>query len=425
MRATLARLSKSRWCLALVIILAFTLVPLANELTDDDERVLPSTTPAVPTVMPLPLITGDERQNRGRVVRWERYDPPFDGDEPVLGEAWRAVYTSVSGLDGRSREVSGAFFVPRAAPPENGWPVVSLAHGTTGIGRDCGPSQERDLLGYLPIVETFLAHNFAVALSDFEGLGDTGVHPYLEPRTAAFNTVDAVRALRDISPDVSTQWVAVGYSQGGQAAWAANELNSFYGEGLQLLGTIAIAPAANVTGVVDLIWSRSLTDEQGALLPLLTTGLLRYSPDLDEQVFRPAVANPEWLSCRASGSRSANSESISEHVVAGTELLATQSYDSAALREELRDALRRVALPQQPLSGPMLVVTGGRDSLILPHWVEFAVSQSCELGGRVDYLEVPGADHRNILWASGQVVTHWIAARFAGLPASSNCPEGG
>ena len=51
--------------------------------------------------------------------------------DSVLGEAWRAVYTSVSGVDGGIREVSGAFFVPRGTPPENGWPVISLAHGTT------------------------------------------------------------------------------------------------------------------------------------------------------------------------------------------------------------------------------------------------------------------------------------------------------
>ena len=66
-------------------------------------------------------------------------DPPLEDRDSVLGEAWRAVYTSVSGVDGGLREVSGAFFVPSGTPPQNGWPVISLAHGTTGIGHDCGP----------------------------------------------------------------------------------------------------------------------------------------------------------------------------------------------------------------------------------------------------------------------------------------------
>ena len=101
------------------------------------------------------------------------------------------------------REVSGAFFVPRGTPPENGWPVISLAHGTTGIGHDCGPSRQPDLMGYAPMIQSFLADKYAVALTDYEGLGESGSHPYLEPRTAAFNTIDAVRAMRDISPTVS------------------------------------------------------------------------------------------------------------------------------------------------------------------------------------------------------------------------------
>ena len=56
----------------------------------------------------------------------------------------------------------------------------------------------------------------------------------------------------------------LGYSQGGQAVWAANELNSYYGTDLQLQGSVALAPAANVTGAADLAWSGSLTEDQRA-----------------------------------------------------------------------------------------------------------------------------------------------------------------
>jgi hypothetical protein len=83
-------------------------------------------------MLPLPHVAGDVWESRGHVVHQEPYnDPPLDDRDSVLGEAWRAVYTSVSGVDGGIREVSGAFFVPRGTPPENGWPVISLAHGTT------------------------------------------------------------------------------------------------------------------------------------------------------------------------------------------------------------------------------------------------------------------------------------------------------
>ncbi len=127
--------------------------------------------------------------------------------------------------------------------PSSRWPMAPPASA-----HDCGPSRQPDLMGYAPLIQSFLADKYAVALTDYEGLGESGSHPYLEPRTEAFNTVDAVRAMRAISATVSARWMAVGYSQGGQAAWAANELNSYYGNDLQLQGSVALAPAANLTG---------------------------------------------------------------------------------------------------------------------------------------------------------------------------------
>jgi len=82
---------------------------------------------------------------------------------------------------------------------------------------------------------------YAIALTDYQGL-----HPYLEPRTAAFNVIDAVRALRSIFPDASWKWLAYGGSQGGQAAWAADKQNAFYGEQLLIVGAVALAAAANM-----------------------------------------------------------------------------------------------------------------------------------------------------------------------------------
>ena len=79
--------------------------------------------------------------------------------------------------------------------------------------------------------------------------------------------------------------MAVGFSQGGQAVWAANELNSYYGNDLQLQGSVALAPAVNLTGVADLVWSGSLTEDQRARFPLGIVGFARYNPDLDEDSF--------------------------------------------------------------------------------------------------------------------------------------------
>ncbi|WNG86723.1 hypothetical protein C6A87_023415 [Mycobacterium sp. ITM-2016-00317] len=72
----------------------------------------PSAPIATPIVVPLPDVPADVWQSRGLIVRKESYDPPLADPESVLGGAWRAVYRSVSGVDGGEREVTGAFFLP-------------------------------------------------------------------------------------------------------------------------------------------------------------------------------------------------------------------------------------------------------------------------------------------------------------------------
>jgi len=410
--------------------LAFAGVLLATllVLTDCTPR-LPSGPVSPPVAWtPLPALPADVLEARGRVVQQQAYELPLAGRDSPVGQAWQAVYKSVSGVDGGSREVSGVFFIPTGVAPDGGWPAVSLAHGTTGIGHDCGPSRQPDLQGYGWLINLLLRQKYAVALTDYEGLGQTGLHPYLEPRTAAYNVTDAVRALRQLSSDVSDRWVAVGYSQGGQAAWAVNELNDDYGTGLQLLGSVALAPAANVTGVADLVWSRSMTDVQRAIFPLFVIGLARHSPDLDVDAFlhgRSEYHEQQLGHCEPRGDR----REIPTAAPLPWRSTVDRTRESNDLRPyspndiaDLRNALQRVALPQRHLNQPLLVVTGTADGLVLADWVRAAVSASCALGGQIYYVEIPGADHNEVLSASVPVVADWMSGRFADLVAPSNCP---
>jgi hypothetical protein len=42
---------------------------------------------------------------------------------------------------GAKTAVSGSVSVPRGKPPKHGWPVISWAHGTTGVADACAPSR--------------------------------------------------------------------------------------------------------------------------------------------------------------------------------------------------------------------------------------------------------------------------------------------
>jgi hypothetical protein len=126
------RFAKLSWRPALAVLL-FLLLPLSASTTWGPR--LPSAPAAAPIVVPLPDVAADVWASRGHVVHQEPYDPPLD-DASVLGKAWRGVYTSVSGVDGGRRQVSGAFSYPpdphrRMVGQSFRWPMAPPASDTT------------------------------------------------------------------------------------------------------------------------------------------------------------------------------------------------------------------------------------------------------------------------------------------------------
>src|SRR4051794_17284507 len=44
-------------------------------------------------------------------------------------------------LNGSAVAESGSIALPKGKPPKGGWPVISWAHGTTGIADQCAPTR--------------------------------------------------------------------------------------------------------------------------------------------------------------------------------------------------------------------------------------------------------------------------------------------
>ena len=379
-----------------------------------EESAEPVTPVPDPIVLPMPEIAPAVWDARGRIVSEE---PLTDVDPQLLdkmGEGRRAVYRSASGISGAGTEVSGTFFVPKGTPPPGGWPVISLAHGTTGLVTECAPSETTDLRGFGASVAALLAGGLAVAFTDYEGLGLPGTHPFLEPRTAAFNVIDAVRALRALYPDVSARWLAMGHSQGGQAAWSADEVNSFYGGGLNLVGAFALAPAANLAPMPELADRGRLTNGQLALMPMVVVGAQRSFPagSIDQLRHGETLRNKDVLiGCTDESQRQR------ERVLRPADVKPNSRTDVIALT----DSLRKLALPKAPLSAPMLVMVGSDDEVMPPRWIRTSVARSCQLGGQILFRELPGVGHGGV--GPDEEAVAWMNDRFAGAPAPSNCAE--
>ncbi|MBY6413785.1 alpha/beta hydrolase [Rhodococcus sp. BP-252] len=322
--------------------------------------------------------------------------------------AARVVYRSVGDV-----EVSGSMFTPTGDAPDGGWPVISFGHGTTGIDEACGPSLSSDLLGVAPLVAGYTAAGFAVAITDYEGLGHPGVHPYLDNIAAGYNMIDAVRALGHVFPNVSSRWVAFGGSQGGGAAWAANE-QAGYAPELEMLGSVSLAPGANMAGLVDKAQRGTLTADQAPLLQWVLESLSRKLPGLDLDLYRSGNVAADWDALSACTPDGASARSEAAKRIGPTDL-APKTEDAAGL---LRYFLDEMSVPQQGATAPMLVVYGDADTYIDAVWTDEAVRRACALGDTVAIDRQPGKGHGDV---DGTAVNHWIGERFADEPAVDDC----
>jgi pimeloyl-ACP methyl ester carboxylesterase len=173
----------------------------------------------------------------------------------------RLILYRSTGVKGKPVAVSGAVAVPKGKAPKGGWPVISWAHGTTGIADSCAPSRDgaNPLSSYAyPLLQRWLKAGYAVVRTDYEGLGTPGAHPYLIGISEGHSVLDAVRAARRLDKRLGKRVVLAGHSQGGQSVLWAASLARKYTPDLKLRGTLALAPVSHLA-------------EQAALLPNLTS----------------------------------------------------------------------------------------------------------------------------------------------------------
>jgi acetyl esterase/lipase len=335
---------------------------------------------------------------------------------PDGAQAYRVLYWS-RGLKDEPIEVSGVVIVPRAAAPPEGRAIVAWAHPTTGVVEQCAPSLARVFFASVQGLRTMLARGYVVAATDYPGLGAPGVHPYLVGDSEAHAVLDSVRAARAIpGAEAGGRFAVWGHSQGGQAALFTGLDAAAYAPELKLVGVAAAAPATNLAALMtdDLgtgggnnitamtLWSWSRVYDA----PMDTVVTPKAEPVIDRLA---RLCIERWFDVFT---RRGPTEALEKSFL---------SVDNLSDREPWRRLLKENSPGPLPPDIPVFLAQGSADGLVRPSVTEAYRARLCENGERVAFWLVPDAGHAFIARDVATEAISWIADRFAGKPAPSNC----
>ena len=311
------------------------------------------------------------------------------------------LYTTATDR-GKTAAVSGAVSVPKGKPPKEGWPVITFAHGTTGIADSCAPSRitagspMAGAVTYIdPQVEEWVKAGYAVVRTDYRGLGTPKeVHPYLIGEPAGRSVVDIVSAARDLGLKIGKKYLIAGHSQGGHAAlWAAGPDAQRFAPKLKLRGTVAYAPASHIAEQADLLPALTSPSTLSALVALIVRGAEAQSAQLNV---------PAFLSDQAL----APYPTIDQ--VCLDQLGQPDSYGGIPPSEMQRDGsdlsplldILRGNNPAVTTKAPILILQGTADSTVFPFTTDQLNQELVALGDQVTYSKYEGVDHVGITSAA-------------------------
>lgn len=353
---------------------------------------------------------GFENAAPGRVLRSE----PLDVTVPAGGQAVRVLYRSER-EDGTPTVSSGMVFFPAQDSNVANRPVVAWAHGTIGLGNDCAPSRSGNPLADITWLEQMLSRGWVVAATDYAGLGTAGTSRYLIGGDEARDVLNSVRAARQLDPRAGDRFGLFGHSQGGHSAlWSANAA-AMYAPELELVGTAAGAPAAELSQLFAEQYNGAVAWVIG---PDVTVAWPEAYPNLDlsaaigERGLRDAKQIAQ--ECAQQSGEGALARSTLKEQYFKTNPMSLPSWQQVA-SEQTPPPLT----PYQPL----LLVQSLTDQVVLPNTTALLIQRSCAAGSTVETLWLNEITHQQTAITAGPTVVDWLGDRFEAKPAGNSCGQ--
>jgi hypothetical protein len=337
----------------------------------------------------------------------------FGGSDSFTATAVQYRSTSATG---QANAVTGTVIVPNAPWTGGGArPIVSYAVGTQGLSDNCAPSKAipGGTLYEQGSIQALLDKGWAVAVTDYEKLGTAGDHTYVIAASEAHALLDIVRAASKLPGSGLSTASPVGisgYSQGGQAAAKAAEIEGSYAPELDVRGVAA--------GGVPSDLGRLATTLNGSvfftLLGYAAIGLNSAYPELNLDSYLNdqgrTLLETARNSCIADGVLQGGFQSIEN--LTTTNPLTVPAWQNRIAQQRLGNAAPHVPVFQYHADLDEIIPFDQGTSL-RDAW--------CARGARVQFSELVLNEHALGVVTGQAPATQFLADRFANAPFTPTC----
>ncbi|MFI9045848.1 lipase family protein [Streptomyces sp. NPDC053427] len=336
--------------------------------------------------------------------------------QPTNTRAWHITYRSTT-AKGTPNTVSGTVIVPKDGRTGTR-PLITYAVGTVGLADSCAPSAgfPQGTTMEASLIQRLVARGWAVAVTDYEGLGTPGDHTYTVGRAEGQAVLDAARAAQRL-PEAAAAGVdrnspvgIMGYSQGGQASGWAAELHRSYAPELRVEGTASGGVPADLLKAAD----HNDGNIGAGLILMAAVGQDAAFPELrlDTYLNDKGRYYVDFLkkNCVAVGTVAGLFKKISDVTV-----------KNPLYEPDWQRRMRASDLGTREPDAPVYLYHGTADELI-PYGVGKQLRADwCGRGATVQWTPIPLGEHVLGAIAGAVPAADWLADRFAGRPTSGNC----
>lgn len=356
----------------------------------------------------------------------------------IMATGTRIMYRSTDAR-GNPMAVTGTYFEPINDWPGRGpRPLIVYGPGTQGQGDQCAPSRQFNqgihFAPYLDFsfnyeelfVATMVARGFAIVMTDYQGLGTPGLHTYVNRVAEGNAMLDAGRVamrLSGTSLNPHGPLAFWGYSQGGGAAAAAAELAPTYAPDLDVVGTYAGAPPADLKELFPYADGSALVGVVGYAL----NSVIAAYPEFGDAI--RAKMTPRGADLLEKVQDQCIAETVAKFMFRHLQPYFTEDITDLVAEEPFKTLFDMQRIGYLKPNAPVLINSNRFDPLVPWTGANQLGRDWCARGADVEFrtneeppfLNKLVINHALPMLVDGEAAMQWIADRFNGVPTAPNC----